>query len=695
MSHQGPGNNSHYQTDAIHLHHKVLLELSQAGPDELNDGFTFFTEKIAEVVKADRISIWTYQQDQRTLTCEDLFTSGSRNHMAGTVLRANDFPTYFSVLEQSRCIDAIDARSDERTSEFTENYLIPENIHSLLDVPIRYDGRLAGVLCCETTGGIKDWTTEEKEFSTSAAEILSTCIQTAQRKKVEEALIQSEIKYQKIVDNAIIGIYHSNLAGQILFANQSMVEMFEFPTLDDAMRYSIMDLYSDLADRHAFVSKLAKEKVLRNYELPLVTRLGNPRIVLINAFLENDMIIGMVTDITDRKKDMEEIKAAMVRAEESDRLKTSLMANMSHEFRTPMNAILGFSDLISNESNDPDIVFFARKINSSGKRLMATLKAILDLADLEATRSKIKINDINIQDTISGLLQPFYPVANDKDLSLITEFKDGLYAKADENLLHIILQNLIDNAIKFTNKGGITIETDLTTEDGTLWSLIHIKDTGIGIPSEKFEIIFHEFRQLSEGHNRSYEGTGLGLTLARKMIELINGKISLESEVGLGSIFTVWLPAGTNTCRPASLAMPKIQENIHQSRIFKLNPPEELPLILVVEDNDDNAEIVKLYLRGQYKTERAHDAVSALKMAKVQQFSGILMDINLGSGNDGLKATQDIRKIAGYENVPIIAITGYTMSGDREKLLQGGCSHYLGKPFSQQGLLELMSEIFE
>ncbi len=695
MSHQGPGNTTHYQTDAIHPHHKVLLELSQAGSDELNDGFPFFTEKIAEVLKAERISIWTYQQDKRTLTCKDLFTAGPGNHLAGTVLSANDFPNYFSVLEQSRWIDAVDARQDVRTSEFIADYLIPENIFSMLDIPIRYDGRLAGVLCCETTGGIKDWTNEEKEFSTSAAEILSTYIQTVERKKVEEALIQSEIKYQKIVDNAIIGIYHSNLSGQIIYANQSMVEMFEFPTLDDAMRYSIADLYGHLADRNAFVSKLTTEKVLRNYELSLVTMLGNPRIVLINAFLEKDVIIGMVTDITDRKRDMEEIKAAMVRVEESDRLKTSLMANMSHEFRTPMNAILGFSDLISNESNDPDIVFFARKINSSGKRLMATLKAILDLADLEATKSKIKINDINIQDTISGLLQPFYPIASDKNLALITEFKDGLYAKADENLLHIILQNLIDNAIKFTNKGGITIETDLTNVDGILWSLIHIKDTGIGIPSEKFEIIFHEFRQLSEGHNRSYEGTGLGLTLARKMIELIDGKISLESEIGLGSIFTVWLPAGINTYQPASTAGPKIKEEVLPSRIFKMNPPEELPLILVVEDNDDNAEIVKLYLRGQYKTERAHDAASAVKMVKVKQFSGILMDINLGSGNDGLKATQEIRKIAGYEYIPIIAITGYTMSGDREKLLQGGCSHYLGKPFSQQGLLELMSEIFE
>ena len=689
-----PANISDAQAEVLLKQNSLLLELSRAHPQDLSVAFSSFTEKIGETLLIERTSIWVYQPLEHSLKCEDLYKLSPREHIGGKTLYADLYPRYFSALEQSRFIDAMDAKSDERTSEFTEGYLIPEDIQSMLDVPIRFEGRLAGVLCCESVGTTRDWTNDEKEFATSAAEILCSLIQTDKRRKAEQALNQSEIKYRKIVDNSVVGIYHSNLVGQIVFVNQAMINIFEFSSIEEALQSSIENLYRSVSDREIFLTALSRDKVLRNYEMALISKLGNLRIVLINAFLEQDMILGMVMDITDRKHDEEDVKSARLKAEESDRLKTSLMANMSHEFRTPMNAILGFSDLISTESNDPDIVFFARKIHTSGKRLMATLKAILDLADLEATKSKIKISDIDAEDLISGIIQPFFAAANDKGLYLITEFNQGSFVRADENLLLIILQNIIDNAVKFTNQGGVTIETDLITVNGIKWSLLRVKDTGIGIPDEKFEFIFHEFRQLSEGHNRSYEGKGLGLTLARKMIELIDGKITVESELGLGSIFTVWLPASLKVDITRSIAKQSPKEEL-PVRTFKLQPPEELPLILVVEDNDDNAEIVKLYLKGQFKTERAPNATSALKMVKEMQFSGILMDINLGAGLDGLKATQDIRKLTQYMHIPIIAITGYTMSGDREKLLQGGCSHYLGKPFSQQALRDLMTEIFE
>jgi len=694
MALKDPLNIMQTPTDVLQKRNSALLELSHSGPKDLTDAFKLFSTKICEALQTERTSIWIYQSDQKLLYCEDLFIFSQGTHQAGKVLFADQFPRYFSALQNTRFINASDARTDDQTSEFSEPYLIPEDIYSMLDTPIRYEGRLAGVLCCETVGHQRKWTNDEIEFSTSAAEILSTFIQTEKGRQLEKALNESELKYRKIVDNAVIGIYHSNIAGQIVFANEAMVHMFEFTSMEEALQCSIESLYRSVSEREEFISLLLQKKILRNHELALISKLGNPKMVLINAFLDQDKILGMIMDITDRKKDEEEVKEARLRAEESDRLKTSLMANMSHEFRTPMNAILGFSDLISNESGDPDIVFFARKIHASGQRLMATLKAILDLADLEATKSKIKISDINLQLTITDILQPFIPAANDKGLYLTTEFNDSTFARADENLLHIILHNMIDNAIKFTHKGGVTLETDMVDADGISWSLIRVKDTGIGIPVEKFDFIFHEFRQLSEGHNRRYEGTGLGLTLARKMIELINGRISVESEVGLGTVFTVWLPASSRNVKNNDRGITKVKEEF-PSVIFKLHPPEEIPWILVVEDNDDNAEIVKLYLRGQYKTERATDASSAMKMVEKKQFSAILMDINLGAGVDGLITAQHIRKLPQYKETPIIAITGYTMSGDREKLLQGGCSHYLGKPFSQQGLLELMTEIFE
>ncbi len=671
----------------------ILLEISKLAPTGLNEAFRLITERTGSLLEITRTSFWTYDSRLKTLQCEDLFLLDQKKHIPGNILFEDNFPVYFETLQQSRFVNATDALTDPRTVEFVDIYLTPLNIVSLLDTPIRCDGMLAGVLCCEAVGERREWTQEDIDYTTSISGFISSFIHTDKLRKAEKALQLSEEKYRKIIENSLVAIYHSNLKGEFIYTNQAMIDMFEFDTVEDITNYSVEQLYPNPEGRKDFISQLLRKKTIRNMEMQLLTKKGNSRMVLLNAFLDNDTIFGMLMDITDRKKDEEAVHLARIKAEESDRMKTSLLTNMSHEFRTPMNAILGFSDLISNESNDPDIAFFARKIHTSGQRLMGTLKAILDLADLEATRSKIKIADIYIENFLNDCLQSFSSTASEKGLYLITEYTEGLCVKADEVLLQLIIHNLIDNAIKFTRKGGITIETDLSYEGESQWCIIRIKDTGIGISEDQFEVIFHEFRQISEGYNRSYEGTGLGLTLAKKMAEMLEGKITVESELGLGSIFSLWLPL-SEISETEGLSNSNGLLEKAPSRIFKLKPPDELPRLLIVEDNDDNAEIIKLYVKGRFYIDRAPDANTAIKMVKEKHFSGILMDINLGAGIDGLKAANAIRKINGYQNIPIIAITGYTMSGDREKILEGGCTHYLGKPFSQQELIDLLSEIF-
>jgi len=673
--------------------HEILLELSKVAYSDAREIFHRITETTSALLNVERVSIWFYNEIQTEIRCQDLYLRSEKKHNSGDRLSTLDFPRYFKALRESLFISADDVSRDPRTNEFDEIYHNPLHIKSMLDVPVRIEGHLNAILCCEHTETRREWKSEEQDFVTSMAEIISLAIQTSNRRKAQAELRKSEEKYRKIVDNAVIGVYRSNIAGQFLFLNQTMVEIFEFDSIANGMLFNIEKLYKSLKDRKEFVTRLIQERFVRNYEIELKTAKGNSRQVLVNAFYEDENILGMVLDITERKRSEEALQKARIEAEESDRLKTSLLANMSHEFRTPMNAILGFSDLIARESQDPEMVFYARKIHNSGNRLMTTLKAILDLADIEATRTKIKFIDINIQRIITSALHPFYPAANEKRLYLITEFKDSLMALSDENLVHMILHNLIDNAVKFTNTGGVTIETNIGVQDGKEWVQIHVKDTGIGVSREHFETIFHEFRQVSEGYNRSYEGTGLGLSLARKMAEINGGKITLESEPGLGSIFTLWLPASVKTSVKTPIDEHVIPDD-SPVKTFHLKKPQELPLVLVVEDNDDNAEIIELYLKGRYITERASDARMAIKMASECQFACILMDINLGRGMDGLKATSEIRKLDSYAHIPIVAITGYTMSGDKEKLLNGGCSHYLGKPFSQQGLQNLMVEIF-
>jgi len=280
-------------------------------------------------------------------------------------------------------------------------------------------------------------------------------------------------------------------------------------------------------------------------------------------------------------------------------------------------------------------------------------------------------------------------VAGDKGLYLVTEFQRELVALSDANLCQLILQNLLDNAVKFTLRGGITVETDLTDSHEKRYVVIRVKDTGIGIERKNIDTIFEEFRQVSEGYNRSFEGSGLGLTLARKMAHLLDGKITVESETGLGSVFSLWLPA---VCmRAISPANPGPSESFSDLREVNVITPATLPRILIVEDNDDNAEIMKLYLEGQYQTDRARDASSAIELARDGSYHCVLMDIHLGPGPDGLFATRMIKGIGGYEQIPVVAITGYTLAGDRDRLLTEGCTHYLSKPFSQQELLSIVN----
>ncbi|MDD4604227.1 MAG: ATP-binding protein [Bacteroidales bacterium] len=672
----------------------TLLEISRIDPTDQTLAFQEITKKASMLLNVERVSIWLYNQDNSLIQCKNLYILNTNTHTDGEIFTVNEFQQYFQTLEESRCLSIPDAQNHPLASTFNEKYFIPHQIYSLLDIPILSEGRLTGVFSFESTQKIRNWTVQEQDFGSSIAEIIATHLQVHQRRQVEKALILSEEKYRKIIDNSIIAIYRTSISGKLLFFNQAMIELFEFENPEEALAFPVENMYNNQEDRENFLQQILSNRLLKNYDLQLRSKKGNIKSVIINAYMEEDTILGMVMDITKRKKYEEEIKAAQIKAEESDRFKTSLMANMSHEFRTPMNAILGFSDLIAKESQDPDLVFFARKIHLSGRRLMATLKAILDLADLQSTQSKIKISDIDLQTLIAETIHPFSQIASEKNLYIITEFKDSLFARADENLLQVILYNIVDNSIKFTSKGGVTIETDIQEADNQSWVVIRVKDTGIGIPREQFDFIFHEFRQLSEGYNRSYEGTGLGLTIALRMVEMIKGKITVESEVGLGSIFTIWLPAINKTNNQSKRPKQKPSEDV-PSYTFQIHQHQDLRWILIVEDNDDNAEIIKLYLKGKFFTERATDANTAIQMASEKQFSGILMDINLGPGMDGMKATSTIRQLPNYKQTPIIAITGYTMTGDREKLLDGGCSHYLGKPFSQQDLLGLMTEIFD
>ncbi|MCX6270850.1 MAG: ATP-binding protein [Bacteroidetes bacterium] len=401
-------------------------------------------------------------------------------------------------------------------------------------------------------------------------------------------------------------------------------------------------------------------------------------------------LYGTIQDITGRKQMEEEITIAKEKAEESSRLKTSLLLNISHELRTPMNGILGFAEILKEGMEDTWAQSKADAILISGNRLMATLNSIVDLSQVQADHKKIILKKCNVGWTVRNSIINFADIAETKNLKLEEFIDPDTWAVIDEALLANICHHLLDNALKFTEKGTVSVFVDNTVSDGMEWVEVRIKDTGIGIAPENQAIIFEEFRQVSEGMGRSYEGTGLGLTLCRKFIGLLNGEITLESKLGVGSIFTVRLPVYNEQAEKGKPSLDKPE--ISALKGAAIIDEKEKPVVLLVEDQDYNLDLMEIYLEPVCRTDRAMDGMTAIKLAFTTRYDAILMDINLGPGMDGLQAAKEIFSIKGNENIPVIAVTGYSTSVEKEHILKNGCTHYIAKPFTRQNLLEVVAE---
>ncbi len=374
-------------------------------------------------------------------------------------------------------------------------------------------------------------------------------------------------------------------------------------------------------------------------------------------------------------------------AENSSRLKSSLLANMSHELRTPMTGILGFSEILNEELEDPRLKSMAGTIFKSAGRLMSTLNSIIDLSALEADKNSLSLKSVNTRLMMQPLLKVAYSIASDKGLYLRTAIPPDLFVHSDEKLLSQLLHHLIDNALKFTVDGGISISAYKLNKTSTEVT-IRISDTGIGIAPEHHRMIFEEFRQVSEGFSRTFEGSGLGLSLCSKISRLVNAKIWVDSVEGKGSDFFVELPVALPGEADEQLSA-DISPTIRTHRLSRGSVPE----VLIVEDNEINRRLAALYLREICNTEMAENGYVAIEKIKRRKYDAILMDINLGAGPDGLSIAHQVRSYEINKSTPIIAVTGYTMHGDREKLLANGCSHYLPKPYDKQTLLKLFSSI--
>lgn len=403
---------------------------------------------------------------------------------------------------------------------------------------------------------------------------------------------------------------------------------------------------------------------------------------------EKNEIISFVAvkkDVTERIKAEEELKRARMKAEESDRIKSNFLSMMSHEVRTPLNVILGFIDIIkaavdAKDFPEKDHIFSVIQRNS--KRLITLINDIIDISRIESNEMKLEFAIHNAQMLLMKATAEFEMDARAKGLRIIDNYNlDDVFIKVDEVRFHQIMSNLLSNAIKFTSRGEITVSAKVV--ENRLY--ISVKDTGIGIPKEFLPHLFEFFRQAEEGYNRNFEGAGLGLAIAKKLVNLMNGEIYVESELNKGSTFTIVFPV-----------VPKVgeEEPVEEEKTEEIEPikiESEEPIILIVEDNKDNSYFVEVILNKLgLKYYSVTEANQAFEIIQNKPIDLILMDISLTgemSGEDILKALKEKPE---YQRIPVIAMTAHAMLGDKEHFLSVGFDDYIAKPFTFDQLTQLL-----
>ena len=405
-------------------------------------------------------------------------------------------------------------------------------------------------------------------------------------------------------------------------------------------------------------------------------------------------------EINKRETIERELIKSKKKSEEMNKLKSSLLTNMSHEIRTPMNGILGLASILNENLKEKIYADMAQKIYQSGVRLMNTLGSILALSELESNTMKIRPEKFNIARHIKDLLKQYRELAIDKNLYFKFDiFNEDRCAHIDKKICEYIILNIVDNAIKYTEKGGINISVQYEESYKKSWIVVSVSDTGIGIADKDKEIIFEEFRQLSEGFSRNYEGAGLGLTLVKKMLGIAKGELQLESTPGIGSNFIVKFPAaeGTELSKTEKIdsdELSAVEAEIKKENMldFSLTPKVS---VLLVEDNPVNREVTEIFLKEICDIESVANGKKAIEKAKLKKYSVVLMDINLGYGLDGVSTAAEIKKIDDYMETVFVALTGYAMSADKDSLLAEGFEFYLAKPFEKEELINLVKRAID
>jgi PAS domain S-box-containing protein len=518
----------------------------------------------------------------------------------------------------------------------------------------------------------------------------------AEQKKLDQRLRDQQFYTRSLIESNIDALMTTDPSGIITDVNKQM-EALTGCTRDELIGAPFKSYFTDPERAEAGIKLVLSQKKVTDYELTACARDGKQTVVSYNATTFYDRgrtlqgVFAAARDVTERKRVEAELREAKANAESASRTKSDFLASMSHEIRTPMNAIMGIADLLAKTALSPEQDKYVQIFRRAGDNLLNLINDILDLSKVEASQLELERTGFSVKDHLEKVTEMVAGRAREKGLALVCEIAPNVPADlvGDPTRLRQVLINLLGNAIKFTESGEVALRVAPDASSSVPTALrFTVSDTGIGIPSEKLGQVFEPFTQADSSTTRRFGGSGLGLTISKRLVELMGGRIWAESTVGKGSVFAFavpfesWAAADRPTAAPAGTGF---------------NAPLPALRILLAEDSPDNCTITVAYLQDTpYRVEIAENGTIACEKFTAGQYDLVLMDRQMPV-MDGLTATRTIRAWEQANDrppTPIIALTASALKGDREMCLAAGCTAYLSKPIKQEVLLRAIKEHF-
>ncbi len=503
---------------------------------------------------------------------------------------------------------------------------------------------------------------------------------------------EGEAQMSMLIDAIPLSVIVSNFEGSVLRANTFALRTFDI-SASDMYHYNVMEFYANPMERNEIISLIQSQGKVED-RIVKFKRLDRSEMSVMISIIPimydgKKSLLSIMVDLTERIELEEHLREAKQSAEHANKAKSAFLANMSHEIRTPMNAIMGFTELLNEQMETPRLKSYTQTIKNAGTTLLTLINDILDLSKIEAGKLEINKKAVNVENLANEVSSIFSLTVSQKGLSLIVDIDEDIPKSLliDGIRLRQVFVNLVGNAVKFTEEGYIKISIHAFNVDEHLSKLdleISIEDTGIGIPEKQRERIFLSFEQQEGQDDRKFGGTGLGLSISKRLVEMMDGSIFVQSEEEKGATFFVYLyGVDISSTHP----LEEEQNSVEGGKIcFK---PATL---LIVDDIVDNRElIIQNFEKSAIRVITASDGLEAIAQYKKEKPDLILMDIRMPN-MDGYEATSKIKQLG---NVPIIALTASVMQDEYERKKSKDFDGYLRKPILQEDLFVALSQFLD